>query len=32
VSASAELARRYGVEPWSNLESFDRDVPMKFPR
>jgi len=31
VSASAELARRYGVEPWSNLESFDRDVPMKFP-
>ena len=31
VSASAELARRYAVEPWSNLESFDRDVPMKFP-
>jgi hypothetical protein len=31
VSASAGLARRYGVEPWSNLESFDRDVPMKFP-
>jgi Domain of unknown function (DUF5109) len=31
VSASVDLARRYGVEPWSNLESFDRDVPMKFP-
>ena len=31
VRASAELARRHGVEPWSNLESFDRDVPMKFP-
>ena len=31
VRASAELAGRYGVEPWSNLEAFDRDVPMKFP-
>jgi Domain of unknown function (DUF5109) len=31
VRASAELARRHGVEAWSNLEAFDRDVPMKFP-
>jgi len=31
VRASAELALRHGVEPWSNLEAFDRDVPIKFP-
>ncbi len=25
------LAKRYGVTQWSNLESFDRDMPIKFP-
>ena len=31
VEASAKLAGSHGVESWSNLEAFDRDVPMKFP-
>jgi hypothetical protein len=26
-----ELGRRHGVTIWSNLESFDRDMPIKFP-
>jgi hypothetical protein len=26
-----ELGDRYGVTIWSNLESFDRDMPIKFP-
>lgn len=25
------LADQYGVELWSNVESFDRDMPIKFP-
>ncbi len=27
----AELGREFGVRIWSNLESFDRDMPIKFP-
>lgn len=27
----ADLGKRYGVTIWSNLESFDRDMPIKFP-
>ena len=26
-----DLGDRYGVKIWSNLESFDRDMPIKFP-
>jgi hypothetical protein len=26
-----ELAERHGLRCWSNLESFDRDMPIKFP-
>lgn len=26
-----ELGNRYGIEIWSNVESFDRDMPIKFP-
>lgn len=26
-----ELARMYGIRSWSNIESFDRDMPIKFP-
>ena len=25
------LADKYGIESWSNVESFDRDMPIKFP-
>jgi hypothetical protein len=25
-----DLARRYGMESWTNLETFDRDMPIKF--
>jgi len=31
VSGIAELGKRHGVTIWSNLESFDRDMPIKFP-
>jgi hypothetical protein len=27
----ADLGKRYGVTIWSNLETFDRDMPIKFP-
>ncbi|RYG46864.1 DUF4434 domain-containing protein [bacterium] len=27
----AELGARYGVTIWSNVETFDRDMPIKFP-
>lgn len=27
----SDLAVRHGVKQWSNLESFDRDMPIKFP-
>ncbi|PSP16570.1 MAG: DUF4434 domain-containing protein [Cyanobacteria bacterium QS_8_64_29] len=26
-----QLAARYGMQSWSNVESFDRDMPFKFP-
>lgn len=31
VRANAEMARRYGIQSWSNVESFCRDMPIKFP-
>ena len=31
VSTNARLAKKHGFTTWSNLESFDRDVPTKFP-
>ena len=30
LQANMELARRYGMECWTNCESFDRDMPIKF--
>jgi len=29
--AIAELGKRHGITIWSNLETFDRDMPIKFP-
>jgi hypothetical protein len=31
VKGIGDLGRRYGIRIWSNLESFDRDMPIKFP-
>ena len=31
VRATAEVFRKHGVAYWSNLETFDRDMPWKFP-
>jgi len=31
VDGIASLGAKHGVTIWSNLESFDRDVPIKFP-
>ncbi|MCL4514940.1 MAG: DUF4434 domain-containing protein [Firmicutes bacterium] len=31
VRATAEIARKHQIELWSNLETFDRDTPIKFP-
>jgi hypothetical protein len=31
LAANAELARRHGIASWSNIETFDRDVHIKFP-
>jgi hypothetical protein len=31
LAANRELADRYGIRSWSNVESFDRDMPIKFP-
>lgn len=31
LRVNAELARKYGLTSWSNVESFDRDMPIKFP-
>lgn len=31
TAATAEIAREHGITLWSNLESFDRDMPIKFP-
>jgi hypothetical protein len=30
-AASTEVAARYNVRSWANVESFDRDMPIKFP-
>ncbi|RMH56318.1 MAG: DUF4434 domain-containing protein [Bacteroidetes bacterium] len=31
LEANRTLAARYGIASWSNIESFDRDMPIKFP-
>jgi hypothetical protein len=31
LSINRELAHKYGMQSWTNLESFDRDMPIKFP-
>jgi hypothetical protein len=31
INGIAELGKKYGVTIWSNLETFDRDMPIKFP-
>ncbi|MBM4011744.1 MAG: DUF4434 domain-containing protein [Planctomycetes bacterium] len=31
LRVNRELAERHGLRCWSNLESFDRDMPIKFP-
>lgn len=31
LTVNAELARRYGIASWSNVETFDRDMPIDFP-
>ena len=31
LTANRELADRHGLRSWSNVESFDRDMPIKFP-
>jgi len=30
LQANSELARHYGIECWTNCETFDRDMPIKF--
>ena len=31
LKANSDLASRYKIQSWSNVESFDRDMPIKFP-
>jgi hypothetical protein len=31
LQANSELILRHGMHPWSNVESFDRDMPFQFP-
>jgi hypothetical protein len=31
LRANSELAAKYKLQSWSNVESFDRDMPIKFP-
>jgi hypothetical protein len=31
IQGIGELGRKHGVKIWSNVESFDRDMPIKFP-
>lgn len=31
LQVNRELASKYGIRSWSNVESFDRDMPIKFP-
>lgn len=28
---NVELAQKYGIQCWSNIETFDRELPLKFP-
>lgn len=30
-SASQQVAKRHGIVSWANVETFDRDMPIKFP-
>ena len=31
IDGIAKLGKKYGITIWSNLETFDRDMPIKFP-
>lgn len=31
IQGVSDLCRKFGVTMWSNLETFDRDMPIKFP-
>lgn len=31
LSVNAKLAGKYGLTSWTNVETFDRDMPVKFP-
>lgn len=31
VKTNNDLIKKYGMTPWSNLETFDRDMPFNFP-
>lgn len=31
LTVNANLARKYGLTSWSNVETFDRDMPFNFP-
>lgn len=31
LQANCELIRKHGMHPWSNVETFDRDMPFNFP-
>jgi hypothetical protein len=31
LAANCALIRQHGMQPWSNVESFDRDMPFNFP-
>jgi hypothetical protein len=31
VEATAEICKKYNISLWSNLETFDRDMPWRFP-
>lgn len=31
LTVNADLARKYNLTSWSNVETFDRDMPIKFP-
>ncbi|NMA23088.1 MAG: DUF5109 domain-containing protein, partial [Spirochaetales bacterium] len=31
LAVNKRLAKKYGMQSWTNLESFDRDMPWRFP-
>jgi hypothetical protein len=31
LNVNSKLAQKYGLTCWSNVETFDRDMPIKFP-